>query len=153
MFPLNLGTVTRFLSWGRPQRCKYLTNFQITYHECKEKCRWWNRNAPLGYYGPPCAGFETTAQDTFNQTTGQCNLIRSVRNAGLDLQCPQIDSWELLSTNICGHGDYTVPNASFICRFRPGVSGCDPSLPQFRCFAMFDAAHFGGCPLIPDCPT
>ena len=133
------------ISVGRPNRCKYLGDAR-TYQDCKRKCQIWNANAPIGYASLPCAAFETTAPDTI-QSTGECVLIRSQKVGGDDLLCPEFGSWEVMNVPTV----YAVPNATQLCRFQAN-SRNNPNLPQYRCFAMFDATVFQECPEIPNCP-
>ena len=148
--PIN-GGATANISLGRPERCKFASG-DVTYNECKEKCRWWNNNPPSGMVGTtnllPCSGFETTAADTVS-AVGECNLIRTDWTSGDDsLKCPEQGSWEVLPLV----NPYAVPDPSKICRFVRG-SGANPHLPQFRCFGMFPRYHPDiSCPPIPDCP-
>ena len=134
------------LSVGRPSRCKYLGD-ERTYQDCKRKCQIWNANAPIGYASLPCAAFETTAPDTI-QSTGECVLIRSKKVGGDDLLCPEFGSWEVQEVPTL----YAVPNATQLCRFQAD-SHMNPNLPQYRCFAMFDATVFEECPEISNCPA
>ena len=139
------GAVVTTWSAGRPDRCEWLRGPDKTYNECKELCEMFNRRPPSGYASLPCAGFETTATD-YETSQGYCNLIRSPRTGGTDMQCPGAARfWNVVSA--AG----PVKNASEICRYYSDSRG-NPDMPEWTCFAVFDNRTHSTCPEILNCP-
>ena len=163
MFDEN-GQIYSRLSVGRLDRCEWNTTIRLmTVMDCLGMCEAWNRafkrndSSTQGFVNIPCVGIETTATD-LNSTLGACNLVRSRNPAGRNnppnaedaSNCPGAPGFFTLQY------DYrSALSARDICTYGSN-SQSNPNLPDFTCFAIFDAQRYPPevdiCTQVPECP-